>query len=763
MPVRFAHEQRVVPSGERPPPEKRAEDDGELQAFRRMHGHHPDRRNVAFQTDTVLVGEQGRRSPPPLKPANLPPHPGRGVAENQLGKVVEIRKDAFAVPQRKDTGRDLLPVKQAAVHLHEAGIPPQVLIIKKTVQKPLFLHHPAQKVRDGRPAQDLRVARILDGRKREFQIPRRRGIEHASLSVQDRLHAAVAQVRTKILRLPVGARQNRDIPRERAGLPEQFDNLVAHRPVDPPPRRRLEDRLPVLAASHKPDAQGPFFGRVRLLRGKHLVVGDVGVTKGILRVENRVLRPDQARDRTVIRAQGGDTQIRRPLGVPVGVDIGSAKSVNRLLRIADQKHCRAGASEDEAKDIPLQGVRVLKLVDEGRPVALAQKPPQMRPPEGVGKGAVQVGREVVVGQQVLLSLQYPDLPVVFLEQGPLQPEHAHVKSLAKRPAFGQKRVAEVEEVVPRRLPVLFGAPPDLGGGETLEILEKEGGREFPPREFVHGRNTTLHLHGGVGFPVQVGRGKQSEQLLPVSWPVPAQTTEHFLEPLSVVLDGGVRRPKLHFGAFLAKPQKFVQIPELQRAVQHELDEQGRGVVNVFAPEIKDQLALEIARIVQDIALRRRVAFEGEVAQNFAAEGVDGEDGRLVKVAQGPVQNGANGCARLLPPFPERENDPLPQFSGGSDGERHHQNPGNRKALFQKQPQVQADNVVRLARPRRSFDQIQAFQRTTCRVKLGIPHKGFFPPSCMRRQEENIFTKGPGRPPGASSPPCFSRSVSDRRS
>ena len=56
----------------------------------------------------------------------------------------------------------------------------------------------------------------------------------------------------------------------------------------------------------------------------------------------------------------------------VGVDVGAAEGVDRLLRVADEDERRAAVAERAAHDVPLDGVGVLELVDEHDAVALSQ-------------------------------------------------------------------------------------------------------------------------------------------------------------------------------------------------------------------------------------------------------------------------------------------------------------------------------------------------------------------------------------------------------
>ena len=59
-------------------------------------------------------------------------------------------------------------------------------------------------------------------------------------------------------------------------------------------------------------------------------------------------------------------------GREVGVDVGAAERVDRLLGVGDQHQRRAGLGERAAHDLPLDRIGVLELVDQHDLVARAQ-------------------------------------------------------------------------------------------------------------------------------------------------------------------------------------------------------------------------------------------------------------------------------------------------------------------------------------------------------------------------------------------------------
>ena len=87
--------------------------------------------------------------------------------------------------------------------------------------------------------------------------------------------------------------------------------------------------------------------------------------------EERVVRAQEARITAPVH-------IERPLGLHVvlgpeiGVHVGPAKRVDRLLGIADQDKGRPLITERAVHDLPLDGIGVLELVDENDVVAFTQ-------------------------------------------------------------------------------------------------------------------------------------------------------------------------------------------------------------------------------------------------------------------------------------------------------------------------------------------------------------------------------------------------------
>ena len=170
------------------------------------------------------------------------------------------------------------------------------------------------------------------------------------------------------LDLRVRGEQGGEVGREVLG-----DVLACARVAHASPARELQRRL---VAMDDPDAQGRRNGRVEEARR---LVGvrrpdpavDDALVPELRAAEQRVVGVDEA-----LVAAPVDLERRALVGpvgrFEVGVDVGAAEGVDRLLRVADEDERRVAVPEGAAHDVPLDGVGVLELVDEHDAVALAQ-------------------------------------------------------------------------------------------------------------------------------------------------------------------------------------------------------------------------------------------------------------------------------------------------------------------------------------------------------------------------------------------------------
>src|SRR5690606_27624196 len=119
--------------------------------------------------------------------------------------------------------------------------------------------------------------------------------------------------------------------------------------------------------------------------GLHGRVADAFVQKGLREApKDAVEGRDEPRIRTVVRRERPDAVRGIPRRSEVRVDVRPAKGIDGLLRITDQEERSAPplalTTIDPAKDLVLDRVRVLELVDERDRIPLAHLPGEGRPP-----------------------------------------------------------------------------------------------------------------------------------------------------------------------------------------------------------------------------------------------------------------------------------------------------------------------------------------------------------------------------------------------
>ena len=124
------------------------------------------------------------------------------------------------------------------------------------------------------------------------------------------------------------------------------------------------------------------------IRGTHRRKGDAREPEGVrVGAEEGVEPGHEPGNRALVLVQGVDPPAALG-GVEVGVEIGAAEAVDRLLGIADQDERVATVPVDAPEDGVLEGIGILELVDERRGIA----PPQ----EGGERLAPRAGECIVL-------------------------------------------------------------------------------------------------------------------------------------------------------------------------------------------------------------------------------------------------------------------------------------------------------------------------------------------------------------------------------
>ena len=210
-------------------------------------------------------------------------------------------------------------------------------------------------------------------------------------------------------------------------------------------------------------------------RGADPPVDDSGVTElGV--GEERVVRVDQTLVRAPVdrqrRLRGGG-----PGRVEVRVDVGAAERVDRLLGIGDQHKGLAGLPERLAHDLPLCGVGVLELVDEGHGEARPQQP------AGGLAGRAAQRRAQALDEVVIAHHRQAALALVELAAGRDRQAHSLVVAvpgrrvdlggeLVDRGVGDRRRLAEIERRHAHLAELAQVEVVDDVGGELGEVLDE---------------------------------------------------------------------------------------------------------------------------------------------------------------------------------------------------------------------------------------------------------------------------------------------------
>ena len=358
--------------------------------------------------DVVQVGQ------PPL-PSYIAKHPGGEVLpdHDRLGE-----RGHTAVPQ------DPAPAVKAAVDVFPVGLG----------RGGDALAAPAEQGRRGGGPGSDRRGRPLERLEQPQPAPGGRRREHVAAAVDDRRHPGGGQLLADEVGVGMGAHEHRDVPRAdrllagrlaiggavlegRLGR-EQPHDVGGEVAGDVSARRRrpgiavvgLLDRR--LVAVNDPDAErgvrrstlepGGLVGG----RGPDLAIDDVLVAEPRVR-EQRVEGVEQRLVAAPVDAQSG-VRVRGGGGHEVGVDVGAAEGVDRLLGIGDQHQRHPFGGERAVEDLPLNRVGVLELVDEDHVVARTQALPRRRPVRTV-EDLVQPRQQIVVGHDRELALALLEL------------------------------------------------------------------------------------------------------------------------------------------------------------------------------------------------------------------------------------------------------------------------------------------------------------------------------------------------------------------
>ncbi len=242
---------------------------------------------------------------------------------------------------------------------------------------------PPEEGGEGHGAHRCLRRRTLERLQQPIPVACRGGVEHAPGPVHHRRHAHGGERVAHGQRIEVSLHEHGHVPwshrpvaLDRGARRQQSHDVAGQVGGDDRTcavglefaRLRSERRQSVGAMKH-PEAQRLADRRAgesgcAARRGLDRAVDDAGMSERS-RVEHRVVGVEQGLVAAPVGVQGV-LRAGRPRGVEIGIDVGAAEGVDRLLGVADEHQAgrRAVVDEGPSQDVPLDGVSVLELVDQ---------------------------------------------------------------------------------------------------------------------------------------------------------------------------------------------------------------------------------------------------------------------------------------------------------------------------------------------------------------------------------------------------------------
>ena len=725
---------------------------------------------------------------------------GSGLVQ-VFGQVQQVGEAARAVGRGQQALGHLLGVQPVPQHEADTAAAPQRMVVGKALQGG---HQPRLVVGQGL---DLwRVQAQPAGGQRGLEQALAGGLQHGGQhtlqlfgvgAAEDaglrQLHAAHAQQRQRLAHhaaLGVAAHQHRDVTgaqgtatqRDAAGrgLGEQAGDLAGAGVGRRGAGLGLEQRLAVPGlAGQRPHLQrgAPGQGRravvvaelglcglvadvvqprLRLGALGHRVVLQPGLHEGPrLLAEQPVQRRDQRQGGALV-GQQGVARRGQCAGAQVGVQVGMAKAVDRLFRVAHQEQRRGGvagrrgAAVDRLEHRKLQWVGVLELVDQRGRKARQQGRGQARR-LATAEPVMQVEQHVVEGHHAAGALGLAQAGRAVGQQLAQQPQAGQAERLVQRAQRVEQGLRRVEKRVAGRLLVLLGALLQRGAAVQHQLRRQRGHRR---RRQAAGQQGVPALAGGEHAVFLVDRAVELFQAVDqrggdgfaACRPERAGVAEgrghgecqRISRCISRRIDAG-RPDRLRQGlGQLALQQPGIPLGRVATGQQvgHQC---GLGGLtgHLQPPEVMHHLQPQQAVVLQQGLHQRHVGGKWRVGQRPLAKAVDGEDGGFVKGLQCLVKQqrhcviaGARAGAlagqqvgdervtlarrRRRAQARQRIDDaaahPFTQLGGGGVGEGDDQDLLHGQPLFQQQAQVQAADVPGFAGAGRGLDQLDAGQR-----------------------------------------------------
>ncbi|ESS36622.1 hypothetical protein P355_2075 [Burkholderia cenocepacia KC-01] len=348
----------------------------------------------------------------------------------QLGQMVDVGHATFAVRTAHQPFGDPQLARERAPHHREAAFAPQQPIPREALDPAhrvrtvgrrragwriavALLHAPQragiepEPVGRERRAQTPQVAWRIDRRQHAFELFGVAGRKHRRLSQLDAADAPRREHALHEAALPVRLHEHRDVARRQRRLsqPHSPFTRAAHQPRDLGRaglcslRLRIALEQRTFAARQRPHPEIAGRARIGLVderrthtrAGAHrVIVEPVEHERARIRQEEAIARFDDRGCRALVDRERV-ARARPCARGEIGMQVGRAETVDRLLRIADEKQ-RAARREDPVEDRELQRIGILELVDQRGRIARAQR---------LGEPWMRVQRVIQVREQVI--------------------------------------------------------------------------------------------------------------------------------------------------------------------------------------------------------------------------------------------------------------------------------------------------------------------------------------------------------------------------
>ena len=469
---------------------------------------------------------------------------------------------------------------------------------------------------------------------------------------------------------------------------------------------------------------------------------------------------------------------RRTARVEIGVDVGGAEGVDRLLRVADEDqpglrgarrgaggigrrlrigrslvrclpgvgHDGAGIARpqvDRAEDLPLQRVGVLALVDQRERIAIAQRCREAATPFVAHQRVAHDAQQVVVVDRPGARLQ---------REAPFADVSGHLdrhsrRQRVERVAQGFEPIAELDQLELGHRLVALG-PAQLLAGEVLQLRGQQSGADV----------------GAVGERGELGETRFEPARPPARRPgrslsfdeathLRGVARERDGEPLpQVVAFGGDRPPVAGLrhdrgaGSLVDRAHRAHQRLRRQRGGAQCPQRRGRSVLHRFAPPRRDA-ALE-PRVAERAGLQalRDADRQRVLVDHRVAEAVDRSHLRLVdlrerhaqpsarllqvrdRLAVGQAEDVVDQAADAGEPVRDQALERLDAFpdaarelGSGRAGEGHHQDPIDGELALDQRAHDQAGDRPGLAGAGVGLQQVEAAQDFRREHRMTVHH------------------------------------------